>query len=337
MANPKFLFNIRAAAAASITLSVLVLCAGCNTRSRSNSSDNADRSAETTDTSRVSAASTANTPDQQKPEQKSGEAKSVEPQVQSEIEKAEAEKRATLLADAQSALEETRAALAALDKGDTKAALAALSHATGKLDLVVTRDRRLALAPVGVDTVIYDLYATPDTVRAVVKRARGDLSDDRVQQARRELMYLASEADIHVAELPLGTYPAAIKAVVPLIDQGKIAEAKAALEAALNTVAIDTLVIPLPRVRAEALLTEAQQMASKPDRQQPDQQKVRNLLAAARNEVQLAEALGYGTKADYKPLYNEMDNLQKAAESGNAGNNLFDRLHQSLKRFKFSS
>ena len=37
------------------------------------------------------------------------------------------------------------------------------------------------------------------------------------------------------AQIPLATYPAAIKAVAPLIDAGHMEEAKAALEAALNT------------------------------------------------------------------------------------------------------
>ena len=139
-------------------------------------------------------------------------------------------------------------ALAALDRGDSKAALAALASASGKLDLVVSRDPHLALAPVSVDTVVYDLYATPDAVKTLVKQVRGDLSDDRIQQARRELQYLASEADVNVTELPLASYPAAIKAVAPLIDQGRLDEAKAALSAALDSLVIDTLVIPLPRV-----------------------------------------------------------------------------------------
>jgi hypothetical protein len=329
MAHPKFEILIPAVVAASVALGIAAVSAGCGSRSRSTSS--ADRSMET------SQAAAGNATQPQRPEQKSGETKSVQPQVQTEIGKAEAEKRATLLRDAQSALEETRMALAALDRGDRKAALAALASASGKLDLVVSRDPRLALAPVSVETVVYDLYATPDAIKTVAKQVRGDLSDDRIQKARRELQYLASEADVNVTELPLASYPAAIKAVAPLIDQGRLDEAKVELSAALDSLVIDTLVIPLPRVRAEALLGEAQQLTSKSNRTQADLDKARTLIAAARNEVQLAEALGYGSKEDYKPLYSEMDDLQKAAQRGNAGTGLFDRVRQSLKRFKFSS
>ena len=104
----------------------------------------------------------------------------------------DAERRAKLLADAQSALDETRNAIAALDKGDKQAALAALERATGKLDLVVARDRSLALAPVALVTTIHDLYATADSVKAAVKLARDDLASSKVQ--RRALFFWDSSA-----------------------------------------------------------------------------------------------------------------------------------------------
>ena len=125
--------------------------------------------------------------------------------------------------------------------------------------------------------------------------------------------------------------------MAPLIDAGKLDEAKAAIEQALNTLVIETYVIPLPRVRAEALLQLAEQFATKNNRTQADNQKVHNLLNATRTELQLAQVLGYGTKDDYKPLYAQLDGIQKKAESGEPGKSLFDKLQQSLKQFKFLS
>ena len=273
----------------------------------------------------------------QKAEPKSGEAKSVEPRVQSEIERTEAERRASLSRDAQSALEETRNALTALDRGDKNAALAALERASGKLDLVVSRDPKLAFAPVDIMTTIFDLYATPDTVKAVTKEVRDDLSNNQVQQARHLIADLASEADTHVVEIPLATYPAAIRAVAPLIDARKTEDAKAALQAALNTLVIETFVVPLPRVRAQALLQQAEQLATKSNRTQDDKQKVRSYIDATRTELKLAEALGYGTKDNYKPLYAQLDDVQKKADNGQPGRGLFAKIQQSLKNFKFLS
>jgi YfdX protein len=275
--------------------------------------------------------------DGQKAEPKRPETESVEPQVQFEIEKMEAQKRVSLLQDAQSAMAQTRIALAALDNGDRNAALSALEQATGKLDLVVSRDPKLAFAPIEVNTAIFDLYATPDTVKRVEKEARDDLSNSQVQQARLLVTPLASEADTHVVGIPLATYPAAIKAVAPLIDAGKTEQARAALEAALNTLVIETYVIPLPKIRAQALLQQAEQVAANASRTQDDNQKLHGLIDATRTEIQLAEALGYGTKDDYKPLYAQLDDVQKKAEGGQSGKRLFEKFEQSLKRFKFSS
>jgi len=64
-----------------------------------------------------------------KREPKSAEAKSVDPQVESEIERMEADKRVSLLADAVLALDATRTALTALDKGDKSTAVAPLERA----------------------------------------------------------------------------------------------------------------------------------------------------------------------------------------------------------------
>jgi hypothetical protein len=292
----------------------------------------------------VSTGATTNAPDsanatrqanKPKPEPKSTESRAVDTNVQSEVEKAEAEKRATLLQDAASALAETHNAVTALDKNDRKSAIAALERATGKLDVVVSRDKNLAFAPVAVSTTMLDLYTTPETVKGIVKETKDNLAKDRVQQARLLIQNLASEADINVTEIPLATYPAAIKAVVPLIDQGKINEAKAALYTALNTLVVETWVVPLPRVRAEALLAEANKLVNEKKDQEKD--KVRSLLDDTRRQIQLAEALGYGTADSYKTLYSQLDDLEKKVSSGQSSSSLFDRFRQSIKNFKFSS
>lgn len=270
-------------------------------------------------------------------EPRSEQSKAVDPAVEAELERIEAEKRATLLKDAQSAIEETQSALAALDRGDGQAAIAALGQAEGKLDLVVARDPKMARAPVAVTTSVLDLYATPETVKAVLKEARDDLSNERVQHARLLVQDLCSEADIHVAEIPLATYPAAIKTVAPLVDAGRMEEAKAALYAALNTLVIETFVVPLPKIRASAMLTAAGELADKKDRTADDTTRMHALVDATRQQLQLAEALGYGTKDSYKPLYAQLDEIQKKAEAGQSGGRPFDRLRNSLKNFKFST
>jgi len=100
--------------------------------------------------------------------------------------------------------------------------------------------------------LLVDLYTTPETVKTVVQQAKDDLAREEVQHARLLVQDLASEADIHITEIPLATYPAAIKAVAPSIDAGKLDEAKAALQAALNTLVIETYVVPPHSCRSDA-------------------------------------------------------------------------------------
>jgi hypothetical protein len=296
------------------------------------SSANADKA-----TPQISQTQPVKTADKPQAEPRSNDSKAADPAVQSELGRVERERREALLQDAQSALDETRNALAALDKGDSSAALAALARATGKLDLVVARDPKLAFAPVSVTTTINDLYATPETVKAVVSQAKDDLSSERVQHARYLVQDLASEADFHVAGLPLASYPAAIKAVVPLIDGGKTKDAQAALRAALNTIVVETYVVPLPKLRAEAMLAAADKLASKSDRKDDENRALNSLIESTRTQIQLAEALGYGTKDSYKPLYAQLDEVQKKTEGGKSGKGLLDKLRNSVKSFKFSS
>jgi hypothetical protein len=99
---------------------------------------------------------------------------------------------------------------------------------------------------------------------------------------------------------------------------------------------IETYVTPLPKIRAQELLQQAEQVAANVSHTQGDNQRVHNLIEATRTEIQLAEALGYGTKDDYKPLYAQLDDIQKKAEGGQSGKGLFERLEQSLKRFRFT-
>jgi hypothetical protein len=98
---------------------------------------------------------------------------------------------------------------------------------------------------------------------------------------------------------------------------------------------VENYIIPLPRIRAEALLNQAQKLAAKSNRTADDNAKVRSLVTAAQSELQLAEALGYGTKDNYKPLYSQIAEIQKETEAGRSGKGLFDKLHDSLRRFKF--
>lgn len=266
-----------------------------------------------------------------RPEVQSEASQSVQPQVEKKAADETAQKRKKLLADATTTLKETEKALEALDAGKTEEALEALALVTGKLELIVARDPKLALAPVDVDVTMYDLLASPDTIKVVIEEAEDFIKDGKIQQARPLVANLASEMVVRTTNIPLATYPVAIKAITPLIDAGKLDEAKAELQAALNTLVVTTDdVIPLPKLRAEHVLKNAEKLAENKERADKDNETLAGLLKEARNQLKIAQLLGYGDKKTYKPLYEQLDLIEEKTADGKGGKGWFDNIKKQL-------
>lgn len=245
--------------------------------------------------------------------------------------------REELLQDAVSALQETENALAALDKKDAKAATAALERATGKLEIVLARNPNLALAPVDVSVVSYDVLGSVDAVNALRKSAEDALEDGRLQEARHLIEGLASETVVRVSNLPLATYPDAIKAAAVLVAQNKLDEAKAALEAALSTIVIRDVIHPLPLMRASAAIEEARKLAANAQRGAGDDAKIQQLLTTAREQLRLGQALGYATKDEMKDLLKTVDEIEDGTKNKGAATSIFDKIRERFKKATESS
>jgi predicted negative regulator of RcsB-dependent stress response len=265
------------------------------------------------------------------PQEKSAATESVQPQVDKQSAEAAAERRNKIVTEATAALAETRKALKALGEKNTEGALAALEETTGKLELILAREPSLALAPVDVEVVTYDLLASPDTVKAMIHEAENLLEDGNVQMARPLVANLASEIVFRTTSIPLATYPDAIKAITPLIDAGKLDEAKAELQAALNTLVVTTDdVIPLPTLRAEWLLKKAESLAENKERTVKENETITDVLVEARTQLKMAELLGYGNKKSFQPMYEQIDQIEAKLAGGKGGEGWFDQIKEQL-------
>ncbi|AGZ37887.1 TPA: YfdX family protein [Escherichia coli] len=267
-----------------------------------------------------------------RPEPKPEVVTEVQPEVQKETDSQAADKRKQVLDEAVSALALTKSALAALDEKESARALATLAEVTGKLELIVAREPTLALAPVDVRTIVHDLFANTETVEAMTDEALDALKHGEVQRARRVLALLASEIVIAVTNIPLATYPAAVKSVVPLIDQGKIEEAKAALQLALGTLVETLSVIPLPILRAKLLVKRAETLTEDGQRSEASGERLQDLLNEARQQLEMAELLGYGKKKDFEPLYSELKKVKEKTAGGGSGKGWLDEIKARLSK-----
>ena len=268
-------------------------------------------------------------PDQ--PQAQSPVTQSVQAEVDNAAANKAAETRRKILADASAAIDVTEKALQALQDGDTETALKALETATGKLELILARDHALGLAPVDTEVLSYDLLASVDTVKAMIHDAEDYLEDGEIQKARPLVANLASEIVFRTTSIPLSTYPDAIKAVIPLIDEGRIDEAREALQTALNTLVVTTdEIIPLPVLRAEQLLERAEALAENKERSEEQNQTLTGLLTGARNQLRMAEVLGYGTQESFQPMYAQLDTIEEKTAGGRGGKGWFDRIKQQV-------
>lgn len=267
-----------------------------------------------------------------RPEPKPEVVTEVQPEVQKETDSQAADKRKQVLDEAVSALALTKSALAALDEKESARALATLAEVTGKLELIVAREPTLALAPVDVRTIVHDLFANTETIEAMTDEALDALKHGEVQQARHVLALLASEIVITVTSIPLASFPAAVKAVVPLIDQGKIEEAKAALQSALSTLVEESSVLPLPVLRAKLLLKRAEPLVEDGQRSEASNERLETLLNEARQQLEMAELLGYGKRKDFEPLYAELKKIKEKTGGGGCGKGWLDEVKAKLSR-----
>lgn len=192
----------------------------------------------------------------------------------------------------------------------------------------------MALAPVDVAVVTYDLAAEAETNEEMIDEAEELLEDGKVQEVRALVGSLASELVVQSTNIPLATYPDAIKAVTPLIDEGRIGEAKAGLQSALNTLVVATeAVIPLPILRAEQLLEEAAALAENEGRTDEENERLAELLEEARSELKVGELLDYGSKESFEAVYEQLDTLEEKTAGGRAGEGWFDKIQRQIAGF----
>lgn len=242
-----------------------------------------------------------------------------------------------LLEEAVAALQETQTALAAIDEEDDKKALEALERATGKLEILLARSPNLALAPVDVSVVTHDILADEDAVKALKKQVEDKIEDGRLQEARRLMDGLASETIIRVSNLPLATYPDAIKSAAALLAKDKPQEAKEVILAALGTIVVQDTIIPLPIARAQGAINEARELAKKSSRTKADNDRITGLLEKAREQLRFARALGYAKKDDIKDLLDSVDEIEDETKNDQSGSRFFDKIEKLFERAKKAS
>ena len=245
-----------------------------------------------------------------------------------------AEKEQQIVNEANEAVLGTQQALKALEKDDSKKAISILQTVSGKLDIILAKNPALALIPADIEVDVSDFQGDAKTVEKAIGEADDLLDDGKLQGARQILAELASEIRVTTINIPLGSFPTAIKDAVALIDTGKSNEAADVLNEVLNMLVETTEVIPLPILRAEALLDEASKLEHKKDLpKEKSREEILKLADAAKDKLKLAELFGYGDKDDYKVLYTEIDVIKETLHSDKSSAT-WEKIKRTLSELK---
>lgn len=262
----------------------------------------------------------------------SQQSQQARPEVEQQRQKTEQDSKKTLDKDAIEAIEQTRNAMNAIAAGKNDEALSNLEHATGKIDILLARNPATALVPV--NSVIEVIDAAPQDTQAILELAQdASLALDRKDYpTARALLYgLMSEIRDRTYNLPLATYPNALKRAAQLLQQKKTQEAQNEILTALNTLVVIDRVTPIPLLLAKNAINEAQAKSHQ------DKNAAEKLLETAKNEVVRARELGYaGKDQEYTALDQQISNLEKQLKGNEdltvAFSHLKDKLSAFLKR-----
>jgi len=116
---------------------------------------------------------------------------------------------------------------------------------------------------------------------------------------------LMSEIRTTTLNLPLATYPDAMKQAARLLNDGQTEQAQAVLQSALSTLVATEQSRPLPLIESHTKLVGASAVA------QTDRDDAQRLLEEARRQLQLAKELGYARR---DRAYAELDQAIKDTE-----------------------
>ena len=220
--------------------------------------------------------------------------------------------------------------LIALDQNKKDEAIKTLEKAIGKIEVVLSNPKAPALIPLDSKVVVQHFIGSSEDAVTAVITAEALLAKGKVQAARRIVLGLVDEIDVATVNLPLATYPVALKEAAKYLHDNKIDEAKRVLAATLNTFVNITAITPIGILEAETLVNAASKIAKS------DKKLALGHLNQAKEALKRARVLGYtsGSDTSYKMLNEAISAVEKEIKGKNEATKLFDELKEKLKEFK---
>jgi len=235
-----------------------------------------------------------------------------------------------LVQEAITSLKLSAKALEALNQNKPEEAKKNIELALGKLESILASEKAPKMLPIDNRVVVKNFAGTAKDVERAIETVKALLDKGKVQEAGELLITLQSEIDIVVVNLPLASYPDALKLASKYIIEKKYEKAKRVLEVALSTFTEVEYIIPIPVVNALELIKTASAIAK------TNKEQALKHLEYASDELDKAEKLGYISSSDvtYKQLHELIEKTEKEIKGPNKAEKLFNELIEKLKDFK---
>ncbi len=179
-------------------------------------------------------------------------------------------------------------------------------------------------------TVIYEIdgISDIDTAKKIAEQVKKAVKENDFIKARALLEALRNEIIIETQYLPIDIYRKAVDLSLQFLEKGNKEKAIESLQLAVNSIEIETTIIPRPIAEASILVEDASKIYEK------DIDTALKLLEQAKENIKLAKVLGYIKSEDeVKPLVSQIDTLEKAIKAKKVTTKgLFKELKKSIKQ-----
>jgi thymidylate synthase ThyX len=253
--------------------------------------------------------------------------------VKKETKKAN-DQKSELVAEAIESLKFTQKALIALKDSDAKTAKESLEKALGKLETILALKDAPKVLTIDSHVVVKEFIGGSEEITKSVQLLKKLVNENKIQEARVMIQALQSEIDTTLINLPLASYPNALKLAGKYIHEKKLGNAKEVLRMALDTFVQEVIVVPIPLLNANNLLTLSQQIAKKGEKK--DKELALKYLDEAKEQLEIAKQLGYLSESTvtYKVLQENIDDVKKEIGGENKPVKLFNSLKKNITEFK---
>jgi len=245
------------------------------------------------------------------------------------VEKLKERETAKVIKQAAEVVRETRKAVELLKEGKGQKAEEILERIEGKLKLLIDK-YGLKKLPLDVEVVVYTGVEDLKKAQEYNKRAKELIVKNDFVNGRLILNLLRDEVDVITTYIPLYVYKDAIDLASKMLKNGNAKSSLLALQSAINTLEVETEIIPKPILEAQYLLGEAQKIY----KQNPE--RATAFIKQSEYNLKLAVALGYvSSPEELKTLLEKLENLKKAVETGAATTEeQFKKSKEAMERFR---